>query len=275
MILFVLFTVVPVAMAIGLSFTYYNIIEPARFIGWDNYMRLFLDDSVFLISLRNTMVFAVVTGPLSYLACLLFAWFINELRPKIRAIATLFFYAPSISGNVFFIWTYIFSADSNGLLNGLLLKLGLVKTPVLWLMNPEWTLGIVMVVQLWMSLGTSFLSFIAGLQGVDRTLYESGALDGIKNRWQELWHITLPSMKGQLMFGAVMQITAAFSVADVSSALVGNPSPLYSAHTIVLHMMDYGTVRYEMGYACSIAVILFALTLASNFAVRKLIKPGD
>lgn len=272
LVLFVVLVVLPVVVAIGMSFCYYNVIEPPRFIGWSNYMQLFLEDDVFLIALKNTLLFAVITGPVSYFMCLLFAWLINELRPKVRAVATLLFYVPSISGNVYYIWKYIFSGDSYGLINGILMRLGVLKEPILFLSDPTYTLTVIIIVQLWMSLGTSFLAFIAGLQCVDRSMLEAGAVDGIRNRFQELYYITLPSMKPQLMFGAVMQISATFGVGAICTALVGFPSPLYSAHTIVLHMEDYGVMRYEMGYASAIAVVLFAMTMGCNLVVQKFLR---
>lgn len=272
-LLFLLFTVLPVIVSIVLSFTEYNVIEKPSFIGWANYIQLLLDDNVFLIAVKNTFIFAVITGPISYFACLIFAWLINELRPRLRSWVTLIFYAPSISGNVFLIWTYIFGGDAYGLLNSTLMKWGFINEPILWLQNTAINLKVIMIVQLWLSLGTSFLAFMGGLQGVDRSLYEAGAMDGIRNRWQELYYITLPSMKPQLIFGAVMQVTASFAVSDICSQLAGFPSPLYSAHTIGLHMMDYGTIRYEMGYASTVAVILFLITTITNSIIRKTVKP--
>ncbi len=272
-LLFLLFTVLPVIVSIVLSFTEYNVIEKPSFIGWANYIQLLLDDNVFLIAVKNTFIFAVITGPISYFACLIFAWLINELRPRLRSWVTLIFYAPSISGNVFLIWTYIFGGDAYGLLNSTLMKWGFINEPILWLQNTAINLKVIMIVQLWLSLGTSFLAFMGGLQGVDRSLYEAGAMDGIRNRWQELYYITLPSMRPQLIFGAVMQVTASFAVSDICSQLAGFPSPLYSAHTIGLHMMDYGTIRYEMGYASTVAVILFLITTITNSIIRKTVKP--
>lgn len=272
-LLFFVFTVLPVIVSIVLSFTEYNIIERPHFIGWLNYIQLLLNDSVFLTAVKNTFIFAIITGPISYFACLIFAWLINELRPKIRAWVTLIFYAPSISGNVFLIWKYIFGEDAYGMLNSVLMKWGFINEPIRWLNDTSINLQVVMVVQLWLSLGTSFLAFMGGLQGVDRTLYEAGAMDGIRNRWQELYYITLPSMKPQLIFGAVMQVTASFAVSDICSQLTGFPSPLYSTHTIGLHMMDYGTIRYEMGYASTVAVILFLITTVTNSIIRKAVKP--
>lgn len=271
-LLFLLFTVLPVVISIFFSFTHFNMLEPPRWIGWENYSKLLWNDDVFLIGLKNTMIFAVITGPVSYIACFVFAWLINELNPKVRAFMTLVFFAPSISGNVFFIWQFIFSGDSYGIMNGFLMKIGIIYEPILWLQNPKYMLTIIIVVQLWLSLGTSFLAFIAGLQTVDRTLYEAGAVDGVKNRWQELWFITLPSMRPQLMFGAVIQITSSLAVADVAMALAGFPSVQYGAHTVVTHLVDYGTIRFEMGYASAIATVLFILMLGSNLVVQKLLK---
>ncbi|MDQ0060254.1 multiple sugar transport system permease protein [Paenibacillus harenae] len=271
-VLFLMFTVLPVAISIFFSFTNFNMLEAPRWVGWENYSKLLWNDDVFLIGLKNTMIFAVITGPVSYIACFVFAWLINELNSKVRAIMTLVFFAPSISGNVFFIWQIIFSGDSYGIMNGLLMKIGIIYEPILWLQNPKYMLTIIIVVQLWLSLGTSFLAFIAGLQTVDRTLYEAGAVDGVRNRWQELWFITLPSMRPQLMFGAVIQITSSLAVADVAMALAGFPSVQYGAHTVVTHLVDYGTIRFEMGYASAIATVLFVLMLGSNLAVQKLLK---
>ncbi|WP_374992080.1 carbohydrate ABC transporter permease [Paenibacillus sp. LHD-38] len=271
-LLFLLFTVLPVVISIFFSFTHFNMLEAPRWIGWENYSKLLWNDDVFLIGLKNTMIFAVITGPVSYIACFVFAWLINELNPKVRAFMTLVFFAPSISGNVFFIWQFIFSGDSYGIMNGFLMKIGIIYEPILWLQNPKYMLTIIIVVQLWLSLGTSFLAFIAGLQTVDRTLYEAGAVDGVKNRWQELWFITLPSMRPQLMFGAVIQITSSLAVADVAMALAGFPSVQYGAHTVVTHLVDYGTIRFEMGYASAIATVLFILMLGTNLVVQKLLK---
>ncbi|MET1171005.1 sugar ABC transporter permease [Paenibacillus amylolyticus] len=272
MLLFLMFTVIPVVISIILSFTYFNMLEFPRFIGWQNYTRLFLEDDVFLIAIKNTLLFAIITGPISYIACFVFAWIINELTPKWRAFMTLIFYAPSISGNVYFIWLMIFSGDRYGIANGLLIKWGFLLEPIQWLKTEAYIMPILILVQLWLSLGTGFLAFIAGLQTVDRTLYEAGAVDGIKNRWQELWYITLPSMRPQLMFGAVIQLTTSFAVADVSIALAGFPSVNYAAETVVTHLIDFGTTRFEMGYASAIATVLFMIMVGANLLVQKLLR---
>lgn len=264
LILFALFTLIPIIYSVVISFTNFNIFTTPTFVGWDNYLRMFFDDDVFIIAIRNTLIFALITGPVSYVLCFVFAWLINELRPKVRAVVTLIFYAPVLSGTAFTVWSFIFSSDQYGLLNGYLMELGILREPMGWLTDPAYILFVVIFVPLWMSLGTGFLSFIAGLQGVDRTLYEAGLVDGVHNRFQELWYITLPVMKPQLLFGAVMQIVSSFSVADVSVRLAGFPSTQYAAETLVTHIMDYGTVRFEMGYACALACFLFALMYLAN-----------
>lgn len=271
-ILFFLFTVVPVLMSLALSFTYFNLLEFPTFNGWSNYMRLFVDDKVFTIALRNTAIMAIITGPVSYLMAFVFAWLINELKPLLRSIMTLIFYAPSISGNVYLVWKLIFSSDIYGYANSILLQLNIIKEPITWLQDAKYIIWILIIVQLWLSLGVSFLAFIAGLQSVNRELYEAGAIDGIKNRWQELWYITLPQMKSQLLFGAVMQITSSLSIAEVSTQIAGFPSIEYAGHTIITHLMDYGSIRMEMGYASAIATILFIIMIAANLLVRKILR---
>ncbi|MDQ0902649.1 multiple sugar transport system permease protein [Paenibacillus sp. V4I7] len=275
-LIFLTFTVFPVLMSVCLSFTSYNMLEPPKWVGWQNFARLFVQDDIFLIALKNTLLFALITGPISYMACFLFAWLINELRPKLRAVLTLILYAPSISGNTYLIWQTLFASDSYGYANSFLIKWGMILEPIQWLQDPRFVLAILILVQLWLSLGTSFLAFIAGLQNVDRTLYEAGAIDGVRNRWQELWFITLPAMRPQLLFGAVIQITLAFSVAEISIYMIGFPSVDYAAHTIVTHLVDYGSIRFEMGYASAIATVLFTIMFVTNLLTRKLLgKVGE
>ena len=271
-ILFFFFTVLPVLMSVGLSFTYFNMLEPPAFVGWENYVKLLLDDDIFIQSLKNTLIFAVVTGPLSYLLCLLFAWIINEFNGKLRAFLTLIFYAPSICGNAYMVWNLILTGDRYGYLNGILLRLDIINEAILWMKTEKYIMPVLIVVQLWLSLGTGFLAFIAGLQTVDRNMYEAAAIDGVKNRWQELWFVTLPAMKPQLMFGAVMQITQSFAVADISINLAGNPSVNYAGATVVTHLLDYGSTRLDMGYASAIATLLFLLMVGTNKLVQRLLK---
>lgn len=271
-ILFTLFYVVPVITSLVLSFTYFNILEPPKFIGLQNYINLLLADDVFLIAVKNTLLLAAITGPIGYMAAFLFAWFINELPKRLRAFAIVIFYAPTISGQVYLIWAIMFSGDAYGYINAFLIKFGIISAPILWLTNPTYMLNVVVIVTLWMSLGTGFLAFVAGLQGVDSAQYEAGYIDGVKNRWQELWYITLPSMKPMLMFGAVMTITQAFGIADVPTSLTGFPSTDYATQTVVTHLVDYGSIRYEMGYASAIATLLFITMILCNKVIQAMLR---
>ncbi len=271
-ILFTLFYILPVCTSIFYSFTYYNILEEPRFIGLQNYISLILEDDTFLISIKNTFLIAIVTGPLGYIMSFLFAWLINELPRWVRSVAVVVFYAPSIAGNCFVIFSVFFRGDAYGYVNAFLMELGIIDTPVLWFINPTYMLPICMLVILWMSLGTGFLSFVAGLQGVDRSQFEAGYMDGVKNRWQELYYITLPNMKPMLMFGAVMSITQAFNVCDVTMALCGYPSTDYAARTIVTHLFDYGYSRFEMGYASAIATVLFLIMILCNKVIQSVLR---
>ena len=270
-ILFITFFILPIATSIFYSFTYNNILEPPRFVGLQNYINLILQDEVFLTSVKNTFVIAVVTGPVGYILSFLFAWSINELPKWLRAIAVVIFYAPSIAGNAFTVFSIIFRGDAYGWLNSLAMEFGIINAPILWLTDPRYMMTILIIVILWMSMGTGFLSFVAGFQSVDRSMYEAGYVDGVRNRWQELYHITLPSMKPMLLFGAVMSITSAFNVCDVPRALCGYPSTDYAARTVVTHLFDYGFSRFEMGYASAIATLLFLVMILCKKAIGSLL----
>ena len=241
------------------------------FAAFDNYRRMIVGDSNFLTVLKNTVILAVVTGPLGFFLSFVLAWFLNEFRPITRTILSFLFYAPSLVGNAYFIWQVAFSNDSYGYINSMLLSLGAIAEPVKWLKDPAYIMPIVVMVQLWQGMGVSFLANISGLQNINDEMYEAGAIDGIRNRWQELWYITLPSMKSMLMFSAVMQIASAFSISAIPKALAGYPSVNNSVDTIVSYLADVGNVKYELGYASAISVLLFAMMFFVRTIVSKLL----
>ncbi len=269
--LFFIFTVVPVLMALGLSFTKYDVLQPPEFVGIKNYLMLFLEDDVFITAVKNTVLFACIYAPLSMIACMGVAWIINDYSHKTRTVLTFVFYAPSLSGGMMAIWGILLSGDAYGVVNNVLMSLGLISSPNQWLTNPKYMFTILIIVSLWGCLGTGFLSFVAAFKGLDVSLYEAAAMDGIKNRVQELWYITLPALKPQLIFTALTSITGGFGVGGVSSALFGNPSTNYAAHTIALHMQDYAGTRMDHGVACVMAVILFFMMVGSNNLFRKFV----
>ncbi len=270
-LIFTTFTILPVILSIFFSFTIFNMIEAPQWIFVENYMRLFLDDDIFIIAVKNTFIFAVITGPVSYFLSLFTAWFINELPPRVRAFVTLIFYTPSMVTGMTYIWKVIFDGDSYGYANSILLRLGVITTPIQFFQNETYVMPLCIVVALWTSLGVSFLSFIGGLQTIPKDQYEAAAVDGIRNRWQELWYVTLPNMKQQLLFGAVMAITSSFNFGSIVNDLAGFPSINYAAHTIMHHLQDYGGQRFEVGYSSAIATILFIIMIGSNVLVNKLL----
>jgi len=272
LVLFMFFTVIPIICAVVLSFTDFDMVRTPDFVGIQNYLTLLLDDEIFMKSLSNTVFYALITGPAGYLLSFVVAWLITETSKGVRSFLTLVFYAPSLAGNIYMIWGYLFSGDAYGMVNSFLMEWGFISQPVQWLTDPEYNSIAVVIVILWTSLGAGFLSFVAGFQQLNKELFEAGAIDGIRNRWQELWHITLPQMVPQLLIGAVLSISGAFAIGYQNAQLTGNPSTDYSTHTILLHMTDYGYTRFEMGYASTIAVILFVLMTVAWWLISKGLK---
>ena len=271
MSLFIIFTVVPVVMSLPMGFTNFNMIETPKFVGLSNFYTLFLNDDVFLIAVRNTLIFAIFTGPFSYILSFIIAWLINEMNAFLKTFFTFVFYAPSMTTSVYVTWQLILSGDSYGYLNAVLIDLGILNEPAQWLTDTNYILTVVIIVQLWMSMGAGFLAIRAGFQNIYKSMYEAVAIEGIKNRWQELFYITIPSMGPQLLFAAVIQISASFTVGVVGQNLVGLPSTDYAAHTIMNHATDYGNIRYEMGYASAICFVLFAAMLLANKGINWLL----
>lgn len=271
MILFLIFTVVPVAMSLPVGFTDFNMAQPPEFVGFDNYINLFLSDKVFTKAIRVTLIFAVFTGIIGYILCFLLAWLINGLPKRLRSVLTLVFYIPSMA-NVYSVWKIIFSGDMNGWLNSFLIEYGFIQSPVQWLTDSRYILGVTVVVQLWLSLGAGFLALSAGFRNIDRNLYEAAYIDGMDSKWQELVYIVIPSMKPQMLFAGVMQIVSAFTADTVARELVGFPSTDYKAHTIMTHAYDYGWVRWEMGYASAICTVLFIVMYICNRIISRIFR---
>ena len=274
-VIFTVFTVWPVLMSLVLSFTTYNVFEAPRFLGLENYINLFFRDSVFLTALQNTFLISLIVGPVGYLLSLFLAWMVNEYKNPWKTLLTVVFYAPTLSNAVFTIWLIVFDGDIYGYLNSFLLSLGVITESIQWRTDPTYMMAVVIIVQLWVSLGTSFLTLRAGFNTVDRQYYEAGAIDGVRNRFQELWFITLPMMAPHLTTAAVLQVTAMFSNAVVSETLAGNPSTNYAGHLLMNHFNDYSGIRLERGYASAIAVFLFVfIFLINRLIMKKLRKVG-
>mgnify|MGYP004664560783 FL=1 len=271
LILFFVFTILPILSSVVLSFFFYDTVSAPKFIGFNNYLQMFAGDDVFPSALKNTVLFAILVGPVSFILSFILAWMINDFGKGARTFLSFLFYAPALSGNAYYIWQVFFSGDSYGYANSLLMFLGLSTEPIQWFQNVKYTFVIVAIVQLWLSFGIAFLSNIAGLQNVDRELYEAAAIDGVKTRWHEMWYITVPTMKEILLFGCVMQIQSAFSISAVPMALAGFPSVNYSVETLVTLINDVGNTRHEFGYAAALSVMLFVLMLATKTLMQKFI----
>lgn len=270
LLLFTVFTVIPAIVGIIASFTDFNGLTMPSFVGIQNYSRLIFRDPTFLIVFKNTLQQALIVGPVGFILSFTVAWLINELSKTVRLIIIFLFYSPTFSGSLYVIFKYVFANDSNGLINTVLGNIGI--EPVSWLSNSAYTMTVVIIVSLWMSFGAGFLSFVAGFKGLDHAFYEAAAIDGLKNRWQELYYVTLPQMGPQILFGAVQSIAASFSVGAVNSALTGYPSTDNATDTIVLYMGEYGSTRFEFGYAAAMSVILALIMMLLYRLIRTALK---
>ena len=266
LILFTIFTVIPVVVGMGMSLTDYDLLRSPSFVGFNNYQNLFMRDANFIKALQNTFIIGGIAGPAGYLLSFLFAWIINNL--KFKRLLTIIFYAPSIAGGMSIIWTYLFSGDRYGLINNWLLNFGFISQPVIWNQNVDYIIPVNILIIVWGSMGTGFLVFMAGLQNNDIQLKEAGRIDGISNAFQELWFIILPQMKPQLLYGAITSIVGAVGIFP---SFGGFPSPNYAAHTLSAHIQDYGFIRFEMGYASAICMIMFFLSFGLGQVVIRLL----
>ncbi len=272
---FTAFVLIPVVVSILLSFTYFNTVQSPEFVGIDNYIDLFTNDSVFMQKvLPNTLIYGIIVGGGGYILSFFMAWSLAQLTKGPRTVLAIILYSPSLTGGVLLstVWSVIFSGDANGYLNALLIRLNWIDQPILWLQSEQYLLPIMIIVSLWSNLGIGFLAMLAGILNVNEEMYEAAHIDGVKNRFQEILYITIPSVKPQMLFGAVMAIVGTFTASGVGTALSGsNPTPGYAGQLIVNHMEDMAYIRYEMGYASAVAVVLLiAIRLCSNFFNRLL-----
>ena len=275
LVLFFIFIVLPVLSSLFISFTDYNMLQPAKFIGLNNYKLLFLEDDVFLIALKNTFIFAAIAGPIGFIMSFMFAWLIENM--KFKSFFALAFYAPSLTSSVAMsvIWLYFFSSDRYGFINNILIKLGFIDTPILWVTDPKYIMTVIIIIAIWMSMGNGFLVFLAGFQNLSKDVFEAAKIDGMSNKFQELFYITLPMMKQQLLFGSITAIVTSLSVFDIAVTVSGLPSPEYAGHTIVAHLYDYAFIRLQMGYASAIACVLFLITFLLGRICMKAFKSND
>ncbi len=273
----IVFGIIPVFYSLGLSLFSYNLYEAPVFIGLNNFRSLFLDDNEFAKALKNTLLYAFTVTPIVFFLNFFLAWIINSFKRGIRNLFVVLFYIPQMTSGVAMsvIWLYIFSGDRYGILNYFLTTMGWISSPIQWTTDTDILFFVVIFIGIMMGSGMSFLTFVAAFQALPADMYEAGRIDGIKNSFQELIYLTMPQMKPQLLFSAVTSSVSAFAIADIPSQVAGFPSPDYAAHTIALHMQDYGFTRFEVGYASAISVVLFALTFLTGFVLRKALATKD
>lgn len=279
LILFFVFIVLPVIIAMFLSFTGFNAVERPNFIGLKNYITLLTQDGTFMQSvLPNTIKFSLIVGPVGYFLSFILAWMLAQIPKKSRTVLSLIIYSPSMTAGIAMtvVWTILFSGDATGYLNSMLLNMGFIHEPIQWLQSPEHLMNIMILVSLWSSMGVGFLAMLAGVLNINSEMYEAGYIDGITNRFQEIIHITIPSMKPQMLFGAVMSVVGTFQAGAIGVQLSGaNPTPQNSGQLIVNHIEDFGFIRYEMGYAAAISVVLLILIWLSSKFIWKILGEND
>lgn len=279
LILFFVFIVVPVVLATVLSFTDFDSVNFPKFNGLKNYITLFTSDSVFMqYVLPNTIKFSLIVGPAGYALSFILAWMLAQIPHRPRTFFALILYSPSMTAGVTMsvIWKVLFNGDQTGYLNSLLINLGWIQEPIQWLQSTEYLMPVMIIVTLWGSMGVGFLAMLAGILNINMELYEAGYIDGISNRFQEVIYITIPSMKPQMLFGAVMAVVNTFQTGAIGVALSGsNPTPQYAGQMILNHIEDYGFLRYEMGYAAAISVALLLLIWFSSRLVFRLLGEKD
>jgi len=273
----VLFGIIPVFYSLAMSFFSYNLYEPPVFIGLSNFRSLFLEDNEFSKAIKNTIIYAFTVTPIVFFLNFFLAWVINSFKKGIRNLFVVLFYIPQMTSGVAMtvIWLYIFSGDRYGILNYFLTSMGWITAPVQWTSNTEILFMVVIFIGIMMGSGMSFLTFVAAFQALPADMYEAGRIDGIRNNFQELVYLTMPQMKPQLLFSAVTSSVSAFAISDIPTMVAGFPSPDYAAHTIALHMQDYGFTRFEVGYASAISIVLFTLTFLTGFVLRKALATRD
>lgn len=280
LILFGLFILLPVLVAVGLSFTDFNSIQPPNFVGLSNYVDLLTKDTIFMQhALPNTVLFAIVVGVGGYVLSFFLAWSLAQVTSGWRTVLAVTFYSPSLTGSAMMsaVWRVLFSEDKVGYLNAFLLKYDLIQAPIPWLTSPQTLMTVMIIVSLWSSMGIGFLAMLAGILNVNKELYEAAHIDGVTNRWQEVIYVTIPSTRPQMLFGAVMTVVGTFQNGSIGVILSGgqNPTPGYAGQLLVTHIEDYGFIRYEMGYAAAVSVVLLVIIYWISRVAKRVLADGE
>lgn len=264
LLLFAVFTFFPILFAFIISFYDWNLLIPDRpFIGLANYFELF-QDRVFLIAIKNTIVYTLGVVPVQTLLALVLAFIMNQ-KLKGRAFFRLAFYVPAITSSVvtsiIFVWIYA----KPGLLNYLLSLLGLEGTD--WLTNPSTALFAIMVLNIWTTSGYFMISFLAGLQSIPASLYEAAKIDGA-NQWQQFWKITVPMVRPVTYFVVVLGLIGCFQVFD-QIYVMSSGGPVNATTTMSYFTYNNSFKYFRLGYGAASAIVLAIIIFGATWLQKK------
>lgn len=253
-LLLIVFVVIPIVMALYYSFTDYNIIEKANWVGFSNFSRIFQDE-FFFISLKNTAIYTLLYVPLGLIVSLIAAMLLNR-KVKTSTMFRVFFYFPVLCSSVATatIWYWLLNPQY-GLLNQLLSLVG-INGPA-WLYSSNWAMTAIVIMSVWMSFGGNMMIFLAGLQGINPALYEAADIEGA-NGWQKFKGITWPQLSKTTFLVSTQLVIGAFQVFDQAYMLTKG-GPGNSTITLVYYIYNKGFGGLEMGYASALSFVLFMI----------------
>lgn len=261
---FLFFTLGPMLASLYLSFTHYNVSQPAEWIGLENYVRAFTRDRLFWHSLRVTGVYTLTSVPLSLVFGMFLAMLLNQDIPGVSLWRTIYYLPSVLSGvAVAVLWTLIFE-PRQGVINSLLRIVG-IEGP-LWIYSKEWALPSLVLMSLW-GVGGNMIIYLSGLQSIPTALYEAATIDGARS-WAKFRHITIPMMTPIIFFNLVMGIIRSlqtFTNAYVMTA--GGPQNATLFYSLQLYLAAFRDMR--MGYASMLAWVLFVIIIAFTLIILK------
>ncbi len=271
LLVFSVFVLYPIVAVVYYSFTDYSIVTPPVWVGLRNYQEL-VKDPIFWQSLSHSFTYLLVMPTLVFL-CIILAIVVNRKLPGINVFRAMY-YIPVISGSIAVGIAWRLMLDTNGLLSSLLLSLGMIQEPIQWLSEPSYTLTICMLLTIWLGLGHYMMIFLAGLQNIPEELYDAAMIDGC-NAWQKHWHVSLPGLRPQVTFVAVISSLAALQVFNEIYILTGGLGGiLNSASTIVFYLWRSAFVLQHAGYASAVAMVLLVITLAFSVIYVRILERG-
>ena len=273
-LLFFIFVVGPLITSFYWSFTEYDAIHAPKWVGLDNYKNIFFNDPRFWKSIRNTIFYTLGVIPPVVVLSLLLAIAVDQ-QIRFKNFFKVIYFIPSVTSVIALsvIWKWLFAGEKYGLINHILIRVGL--QPVDWLMSPVWTLPAIMIMSIWAGLGYNMILFLAGLQTIPKTVYEAADIDGA-NVFDKFWHITLPLLKPFTVFVVIIGFITSFQVFEriyiMTQSEFGIGGVLDSALTVVAYLYDMGFRKFKMGYASALGYIIFVVVFTITIINIKFVK---